>query len=180
MADAKYLYLLRHAEATNASDDKARALTEQGHIDAEALGRYMKSAEIVPDLVLCSSANRTKQTLAGIQKSLEGLAVKELDILYSGTAEDYMHLLNDMDGTFQKILIVGHNPSIYALAHGLSKEGSRGSLMLRMAEGYHPATLSVLECPIKHWIDLRPSQNPLIEYVNPTDYNAPDRPTRWM
>lgn len=180
MADVKHVYLLRHAEAANATSDKARTLTEKGHVDAEALGRYMKSTELVPDVVLCSSAARTRQTLEGIQKTLEHLSVKELDLLYSGSADDYLHLLNEMDDSVQKILIVGHNPSIYSLAHGLSKEGARGSLMQRMSEGYHPATLSVLECPVEHWMDLKPAQNPLIDYVNPTDYNAPDRPTRWM
>ena len=59
------LMLLRHAKsswADTGQDDLDRPLNERGKHAAVAVGRYMASNGLVPQLVLCSPARRTRET----------------------------------------------------------------------------------------------------------------------
>lgn len=179
----KKLFLLRHAQAASAQSngDKSRNLTPKGIDDARALGQEMHRCDFIPDMILCSGATRTKETLAEIMKSLDK-ATTEItydDIIYSGSTGDYLHLIQNMDDAYQNVLMVAHNPSIYELAILLSGMGS-DSVMQRLSEGYQPATLSAIEVSCEKWADIQPAENTLIHIMNPMDYNAPARPTRWM
>jgi len=177
----KRLFLLRHAIAVNemSDGDEGRALAPKGIEDAQALGDYMKHHNYTPDLVLCSSARRTRETLEGVQTHLDAGNVKTLDILYSGSAGDYLYEIQQCDNKYDNILIVAHNPSIYELVRLLAAQGS-DSVMQRLSEGYSPASLSVVNCVCEKWADIQPAENTLAAIVNPMDYNAPARPTRWM
>lgn len=177
----KKLFLLRHAQAasTSSGDDKVRALTPAGKDDAKALGREMQKQEYIPDLVLCSSALRTKQTLENVNHTLGIENMRYEDILYNGTPGDYLYMLQQTDNTYDTVLMVAHNPCIYELAILLCAKGS-DSVMQRLSEGYPPASLSVVECDCTDWKDIQPAENTLSSLINPIDYNAPARPTRWM
>lgn len=177
----KNLFLLRHAMAVNelSDGDQGRALAPKGKEDAEALGDYMKHHDFTPDLVLCSPARRTRETLEGVQTHLDADNVKTIDILYSGGAGDYLYEIQQCDDKYDNILIVAHNPSIYELARLLAAQGS-DSVMQRLSEGYPPASLSVVNLVCEKWADIQPAENTLAAIVNPMDYNAPARPTRWM
>jgi len=180
--DTKQLFLLRHAltlPASGGQDDSARALAPQGVEDAQALGRYMKTSGYSPDYILCSSALRTQQTLQHLQKTLPLPKAHILPILYNGAAGDYFSEIKKLLETSEKILIIGHNPAIYELAARLVLSGKE-RFMHKLSEGYKPATLSVLSCPVRLWHDLNLGENTLSDCVDPTDYNAPARPTRWM
>ena len=87
----KRLFLLRHAKSSWANafvDDFARDLNKRGRKAAEALAKWLKPRDFTPDLVLCSAALRTRQTLALVQ---DGFAsAPELSIerrLYLAEAE---------------------------------------------------------------------------------------------
>ncbi len=177
----KHLFLLRHAMAGSAlSDgDKSRALTPKGKDDAKALGQYMLKNNHIADLVICSPARRTRETLEGLQSSLELNNIRTPDILYSGSTGDYLHEIQKSGDENCNILMVAHNPSIYELVFLLAAQGS-DSLMQRLTEGYPPASLSVIECACDRWADIQPAENKLISLVNPMDYNSVSRPTRWM
>lgn len=178
--NTKRLLILRHALATSStSSDAARPLAPQGKEDAIALGAYMKAQNLNPDLVLCSTATRTRQTLDGLKQHLPLGKTQFLDILYSGTTGDYLYEIQKVKGNPQTILILAHNPSIYELAVLLCGYGI-DSHMQRLSEGYKPATLTVLECNITDWSDLSPAMGKLTDIKDPLDYNAPARPTRWM
>ena len=59
----KRLYLLRHAKAVPpepALEDHDRALAVRGMHDAGAMARYMRKNGFLPELVLSSSAARTR------------------------------------------------------------------------------------------------------------------------
>ncbi|MGH1456643.1 MAG: SixA phosphatase family protein [Alphaproteobacteria bacterium] len=177
----KKLFLLRHAQATSSSSssDKDRSLTPQGKDDAKALGVEMQKKGFIPDLILCSSALRTKQTLEGLQHSLGVENVEYQDILYNGSTGDYLYQIQQVDDAYNNILFIAHNPSIYELVILLGGMGN-DSVMQRLSEGYQPATLSVIDVKAEHWADIQPAENTLLTIKNPMDYNASDRPTRWM
>jgi phosphohistidine phosphatase len=58
------LVLMRHSRATHKAgfEDVERPLTGRGRRDAAAAGAWLRGQGLVPDLVLCSPALRTRQT----------------------------------------------------------------------------------------------------------------------
>lgn len=178
----KRLFILRHALALPSSaaiKDFDRALAPQGLEDAKALGIFMATREFTPDLALCSPAKRTRQTLESIKNSINIPDTQFPEILYSGSVGDYLFEVQQIDNSVKTILVVAHNPAIYELAFLLSGRGI-DSHMQRLADGYKPATLAVLNCPDEDWAELQPAACELADISDPLDYNAPHRPTRWM
>ncbi len=77
MAGVNRLAVLRHAKATHEPgySDINRPLTRRGQRDAAAVGRFLRTQGIVPDIVLCSSSSRTSETwdyLAAAQVTATG------------------------------------------------------------------------------------------------------------
>ncbi len=61
------LCLLRHAKSSSSNPtlpDRDRPLATRGVTDAPLMGKAMAERGIDPELVLCSSARRTRDTLA--------------------------------------------------------------------------------------------------------------------
>jgi phosphohistidine phosphatase len=176
----KKLFILRHAQAmpVEGTVDKDRHLTPTGVADAKALGRAMKSRGYQPDMVLCSTAARTRETLEGLAESLKTVPVLYIAKIYEGGTGDLFHAVQQADEDVNSLLIIGHNPSIHTLAVRLTQENSP-MLINRLAAGYKPGTLSVLECPCKTWKEIKPHQNALVDLLEPLDYNASPSPTRW-
>lgn len=180
--NTKRLLILRHALALPSSaaiKDIDRDLAPRGIEDANALGRFMKSRDFTPELALCSPAKRTRHTLEGLKKNITFQQILFLEILYSGTVDDYLFEIQHVNSSINTILVVAHNPSIYELAILLSGRGIE-SHMQRLSEGYKPATLSVLNYLNDNWEELQPASCELVDISDPLDYNAPQRPTRWM
>src|SRR5579872_6991342 len=89
------LYLLRHAKAVTADpalDDHDRALTVRGMHDASAMARYMRKNGFLPDLILCSSAARTRQTAELVLREIE-VRTDYRDSLYLAEAGKILTLL---------------------------------------------------------------------------------------
>lgn len=177
----KRLYLLRHAQAmsSSASGDRGRKLSPQGLADAEALGRMMARKNYRPDIVLCSPATRTTETWEQAALALGPVKTLQPAALYNASRDVFLEELEGLGDTVFSALIVAHNPGIHDFAARLSSEDSASSLMARLMEGFRPATLAVLDCPIQSWLDLADEQNRLIDLQDPMDYNAPDGPARW-
>ena len=176
----KKLLLLRHAQtlSTGGLPDIERKLTPKGKEDALALGRTMKNNGYQPDLILCSSAKRTKETLNHVMETLEKCAIKIIPGIYNGTRKDLFRLIQNVNDDVKTLMLIGHNPVIHTLIATLSLEKST-ALMNRLMSGYPPGTISTLNCPCKKWADIQVKDNPLTNLMSPLDYNAPATPTRW-
>ena len=118
---ARTLVLLRHAKAEAPADldDFDRKLTEVGETDADAAGSWLADERLHPDLVLCSSAARTRQTWQGVSIALaqaqQGLVSPEVRYekgLYAGGRTEVFDLLRTVPDTVRTILVVGHNPTV--------------------------------------------------------------------
>ena len=179
----KTLLILRHAQALSTEiggSDKTRKLSPQGKADARALGKVMAQRHLRPSLVLCSPATRTRQTLEYVMESLEDLETHFPESFYNAPPEAYLAGIHDIhDDTIETFMVVGHNPGIHTLAARLAADEGSG-LMDRLISSYAPATLSVLECNVARWADIAFHQNKLADVLETVDYNAPERPTRWM
>lgn len=118
----KHLYILRHAEAENAAEDHERPLSVTGQKQAADMGKAMARKNYAPQLVYCSTARRTQETFAGLRINT---ATKYESRLYNGMAgsgdiDDYASLIQSTPETCERLLIIGHNPTVQMLCYALS------------------------------------------------------------
>ena len=115
------LVLLRHAKAERPGDDHDvdRRLTTRGEADAYAAGVWLAAGQLVPGLVFCSPAARTRQTWDGVAaalgKSAEGGTPAEVRYesgLYHGGRTEVFDLLRAVPDAVRTVLVVGHNPTV--------------------------------------------------------------------
>ena len=118
MADRRTLILMRHATAGHqgATRDHDRPLTEHGRREAAAAGRWILASLPAVDAVLCSTATRTRQTLAA---SGIPAPVSYQERLYGGGIDDIVELLHQLPSTADTVLVIGHAPGIPAAAAAL-------------------------------------------------------------
>jgi phosphohistidine phosphatase len=123
------LYLLRHAKAGWALPgvrDFDRPLDAAGVADAETMGLAMRTRGYIPDLTLCSSAKRARETLAGIAGHTDTGRVQFIDALYSEDATGYLNIIRE-NGGYGSLLVIGHNPMMEDLAMAISGHGEEGA-----------------------------------------------------
>ena len=123
------LSLLRHAKSSWKNPtlpDRERPLASRGVADAPVMGRAMAERGIDPELVLCSSARRTVDTLALVLPELkvEPKVVYE-DSLYHPSPAEMLEMLRAIQPGANRVMIVGHNPEIQAFALDLIGSGPK-------------------------------------------------------
>jgi phosphohistidine phosphatase len=166
--------LLRHAKAeagTSGQDDHERALTERGHADAAAMARYLRKQDCRPDRILCSTSQRTRQTIAPLLKAMPA-PVDYLAALYLAPPGRIMALAQEAADADAALMIVGHNPGLEQCAAMLAREPVKPKEQHRhdvMEEKFPTAALAVLDFDIARWMDLSPGEGRLVDFVRPRD-----------
>src|SRR5438445_13883742 len=128
------LHLLRDAKSSSREEveDHQRPLNRRGREAASRVGRHLSSAVDALDLVLCSSALRTRQTLELV---LAELAVRPPsaieDELYEAGREELIDRLRHLTEGIANVLLIGHNPGLHELAVALADPNSAGFRMLQ-------------------------------------------------
>ena len=144
------LILMRHAKSgwdDPALPDHARTLTARGQTAARRMGRWLRDEGHVPDLILCSDATRTRQTVEGLQDTLGGDPdVRHLRALYHASAEAILREVRQV-GDVQTVLACGHNPGIGELAYRLVVAAPQHP---RFAD-YPTAATTVIACDVETW-----------------------------
>jgi len=112
----KQLLLMRHAKSSwkdLSLSDHDRPLNPRGKADAPRMGEYLASLGLVPDVILCSTAKRAKQTARYLvtECSFDGL-VFYYPALYHGGTEEFIEALEDLDEGIETAMIIGHNPGM--------------------------------------------------------------------
>ena len=118
MGSERTLLVLRHAKAAGEPgvNDTQRPLTGRGRRDAGAAGRWLLAQGIRPDLVLCSSARRTRETWEQVSAAMgaaapDASAVSFESRVYDAGTQDLLDLVNEQPNDVQTMLTVGHNPA---------------------------------------------------------------------
>ncbi|SFF16161.1 phosphohistidine phosphatase [Actinacidiphila alni] len=139
------IVLLRHAKADWPSvADHERPLADRGRLDAAAAGRRLADDGITPELALCSTAVRTRETwkLAAHEMPHRPKTVYE-ERLYEATLGDLLALLTETPDEIGSLLLIGHNPGTHALADALAG-GAEGDTAARMSRGFPTAAFAVV------------------------------------
>jgi len=141
------IYLLRHAKAIGATPgmkDFDRPLTNGGAEAARKMGSAMTAAGLVPDLAICSTARRTRETIDNLRLTLTAsFPVVDSGALYTANANGYLDAIHDA-GDASSVLVVGHNPSMEELALALATNG-HPVLIKRLSHGFPTAALAVID-----------------------------------
>ena len=123
----RHLLLLRHAKSAwdNPSlADHDRPLSPRGATAVRRLHDHFVRAGYRPDLVLCSSARRTVDTLDGIRAALPKRATIDVsDELYLADAGTLLTRAQRLDDSIRCAVFIGHNPGLEDLAGRLVGSG---------------------------------------------------------
>jgi phosphohistidine phosphatase len=165
------LYLLRHAKAVPpdaSASDGDRALDERGRDGARAMAQWIGQQRLQPDLVLCSTAARTRETLELIVDAFG----RRPDIrfesgIYLASADRLMARLRELTEKTATLMMIGHNPGLHELAQSLA-DVTTGPLASRLATNLPTAGLVRFEVPVE-WSGLRKRCARLVAFITPKD-----------
>ncbi len=152
------LILFRHAKSDwgdESLSDHDRPLNRRGRRDTPQMANWMQQNDLVPDLVLCSTAVRAQETLASLCESWEANSIAspstiDCPDLYLATAETILNVFERHGGNARQVMSVGHNPGISHLA----------SLLARRAVEMPTAALAAYQFEQSDWTSIRDAQLP--------------------
>jgi phosphohistidine phosphatase len=123
------LWLLRHAKSSwddPTLEDHDRPLAPRGRDALLAMGAFLDAEGVRPQLVVCSSARRARETLGGVLPALgTALTVRIEPPLYTFDGRALLDEVRALPGEVPEVMLVGHNPAIEELAASLARGGDR-------------------------------------------------------
>lgn len=161
----KTLYLLRHAKSSWENPeltDHQRPLNKRGKNDAPKMGQWLADHVEPPQLILCSDAVRTQQTIAPVLNAWQ-LQEKEVlrmePLLYHASPGVLWDLVQECDQPIDRLLLVGHNPGLTEFANSLCKAFNTDNI----------PTCGFFACSfdIKHWHEAEASDGIFETYQFP-------------
>lgn len=115
------LTLLRHAKSSwnnHQQSDHDRPLNERGNRDAPDMARRLVDRDSIPALILCSTAQRTRDTAKHLLSVFgePSPAITFDDALYLGSPDKLLEALENVPDNIQHVMIIAHNPGIEDLS----------------------------------------------------------------
>jgi len=143
-ATTRTLILLRHAKSAypDGVADHERPLAPRGIREAALAGKWIRAKLPAVDCVLCSTATRTRQTLA---RTDIAAPVQFVDRLYDATAGIAIDVINRSGGEAGTLLVVGHEPVMSSLALGLAGPDSSQAAANQIEVKYPTSAIAVLQ-----------------------------------
>ena len=115
----KILLILRHAKSSwknKKLEDYDRPLNKRGRSEAIKMGKYFKEMDILPNLIITSSALRAIETTKYVCKHAGYESLIEVDSsLYGSDIDNYISVISAAFKTRDRVLIIGHNPALEEL-----------------------------------------------------------------
>lgn len=168
MNPLRRLVVLRHAKSAwpEGLADHARPLGPRGLRDAPAVGRWLATADCLPDLVLCSTARRTRQTwqlAAGELGSVPQVRYERR--IYAADDQELLDAVREVPADIETLLLIGHNPGLQELILLLTGEAI-GDALYRTRTKFPTSAVAVLTWR-GSWSDLAPGTALLTDLAIP-------------
>jgi len=147
--------VLRHAKSDwpDGVADQDRPLAKRGRRDAPKVGHWLAQHGYQPDLVLCSTAQRTRQTWDLVAAGLPGAPAVRFDPrAYGASVQTLLYLARELPDECRTALLIGHNPGVSELA----------------GTGFVTAAIAVLEFD-DDWPDFEPGQARRVAFATPAE-----------
>ena len=160
----KNLLLMRHGKSSwkdDSLEDHERPLKKRGRRDSKLIAKVLNKQNLIPDLILSSSATRAKETAEIVAENLKKktniLFIKEL---YMGEPQDYLNALSEISDDVESVMIVAHNPGLEAYLQIIDGE----------IESVPTAGLGHLVLAVDHWKDVSfETMGDLVGFWRPKD-----------
>lgn len=172
------LLLLRHAKSdwSKDTDDHDRPLSARGRKAAPRMAAYMRSQGYLPQMVFCSTAERTRETLDLLVAAwTKKPAIRYEPELYLAEWPVLLANLKKAPVRASTLLLVGHNPGMEQLAVALALQPKgipERARLQRLSQKFPTAALAVLDFEIASWRFLKPGLGQLVDYVRPKDLDG--------
>jgi len=145
----KTLLILRHAKSSwkhPGLADHDRPLNKRGQESAPRMGQLLYEEDLVPEVILCSTARRAVDTANLLAEAcgFDGETIRS-HTLYPGWPDDYLNLLRSLTDEIEIAMVIGHNPGLEALLELLTDE----------SEHLPTAAIALIRLPISRWSDLK-------------------------
>jgi phosphohistidine phosphatase len=144
----KTLLILRHAKSSWDDPklaDQDRPLNKRGKREAPRIGKLLREEDLLPDLILSSTARRARKTAEAVAEASGYSGEIEFSgAFYPGDPSDYIDTLQDAPDGCECIMVVGHNPGLEELLETLTGESAHLTT----------AALAQVSLPILHWYEL--------------------------
>ena len=192
------LMLLRHAKSDRPGGmaDHDRPLNGRGRDEAPLVGTYLAHNGLVPDRVLCSTSERTRETWDLVAGSLADAVTSasasaaapsarpaktarkkasrspkrppvDFDArLYAAEPQTILALLRETPPKVHSLLVVGHNPGIHEAALALIASGDVEARE-RLHEKFPTSGLAVIDFALDEWTKLHARSGRLDRFVTP-------------
>jgi phosphohistidine phosphatase len=162
-SNERFLTLIRHAKSgwgSPALADIDRPLDERGLRDAPAMGLRLAARPFRPDLVLCSPAQRTRQTADFILQAMDIARSKIVfdNTIYEASPEDLLETVRRLPAAFREIFLIGHNPGLTVLANQLTGHP---------IDNLPTCAVFRLRLEAPDWVSLRPGRGEFVLFDSP-------------
>lgn len=119
------LVMIRHAKSSWANplqSDFERPLNDRGKKDAPEMGAKLKKMGLIPDLIISSTAKRTRQTAKKIaeETGYDPDDIRWEEKLYHCIPSVFEEVIYEVSDRVKTIFIVAHNPGITDFVNQLS------------------------------------------------------------
>jgi phosphohistidine phosphatase len=166
--------LLRHAKSSwddPELTDFDRPLNHRGVNAARLMAEVIERNDIAPDLICCSSARRTRETLAHLLPRLTAPGRHEPEVvyddaLYLANASALLDTLRGLPRTCRHVMLIGHNPGLHALALDLIGAGVQADVAA-IARKFPTAALAALAFDAQEWRRLQIGSGKLVLFATP-------------
>ena len=143
----KTLLILRHAKSSWKHPELAdhdRPLNKRGKRDARRMGELLKQEDLVPGLILSSSARRALKTAEAVaQSSGYENEIHVVTTFYHAGLESFYKAIARSPDQFTQIMIIGHNPGLEVFFEDVTGYWER----------LPTAALAQIKLPINRWVE---------------------------
>ena len=154
----KKLYIVRHTDKTETlvgQDDYDKELSQEGILSANLIAKNFASKKFPIDLIVASPAKRTKMTAEIFADELNyNKSIMFNEVLYLAFVNELLETITYTFDTVDSMVLVGHNPSLTALAF----------VLVGFKEKFEMGAIMEINFDCNSWIDISKNNAKLISY----------------
>lgn len=168
-APRRTLLLARHAKSKWGLevDDHDRPLSGRGRRDGVAVGEFLAGNGYKPEVVICSTATRARQTW---ERAVLGGAVahdvRYDDRIYEAWAGALVKLIRRLPDDAATVLLIGHAPGIPDLVRMLADRQGKKKAWTRLETKYPTSGMAILQTN-ESWAEVQQGSASLVDFVVP-------------
>ena len=170
------LLLLRHAKSRwdePGVDDHDRDLAPRGLKAARRMGELIAAEDLLPDLVLCSTARRAMHTWQIVADAARADCTVRFDSrLYLAAPATMVAVAREFGGTAARLVLVGHDPGMHQLAMALAGQGDATQRRHLVAK-YPTGALARFQVEADRWAEFSGGPCLLLGFWRPRDLGVP-------